>query len=186
MCAGNSIHFRHTNGCSWESVKVFETENVSTWEGLEPPTFGFMPNALTYWAIRAKHLMSHATEYWLWRYRYYFKVKLTFEMLIVREQQHSFSTHEWVFLGKCQRFWDRKCLDLRGARIQTFGFMPNALTCWAIRARQLLSNIFEYWLWRYKYFLSEVNIWNINCARATTFIFDTRTGVLGKVSKFLR
>ena len=33
-------------------VKVFETENVSTWGGLEPPTFGFMPNALTYCAIK--------------------------------------------------------------------------------------------------------------------------------------
>ena len=30
-----------------ESVKVFETENVSTWGELEPPTFGFMRNALT-------------------------------------------------------------------------------------------------------------------------------------------
>ena len=35
-------------------------------------------------------------------------------------------------------------------------------------------------------FLSKVNIWNINCAWATAFIFDTRTGVLEKVSKFLR
>ena len=33
--------------------KLFETENVSTWSGLEPPIFGFMPNALTIWAIRA-------------------------------------------------------------------------------------------------------------------------------------
>ena len=35
-------------------------------------------------------------------------------MLTVRGQQHSFSTHERVFLRKCQSFWDRKCLDLRG------------------------------------------------------------------------
>ena len=34
-------------------------------------------------------------------------------------------------------------------------------------------------------FESNVNIWNVNCARATAFIFDTRTGVLMKVSKFL-
>ena len=27
---GHSIHFRRINGCSCESVKVFETENVST------------------------------------------------------------------------------------------------------------------------------------------------------------
>ena len=37
-----------------------------------------------------------------------------------------------------------------------------------------------------KYFWSIVNIWNVNCARATAFIFDTRTDVLVKVSKFLR
>ena len=67
---GNGIHFRHTNGCYLEGVKAFETENVSTWGGLEPPTFVFMPNALTYWAIRARHLRSHVVEYWLWRCRY--------------------------------------------------------------------------------------------------------------------
>ena len=38
------------------------------------------------------------------------------EMLTVRGQQHSFSTHERMFLWKCQSFWDRKCLDLRGIR----------------------------------------------------------------------
>ena len=37
-------------------------------------------------------------------------------MLTARGQQHSFSTHERVFLGKCLSFWDRKCLDLRGTR----------------------------------------------------------------------
>ena len=102
---GNSIHFRHTNGCSWESVKVFETENVSTWGGLEPPAFGLMPNALTYWAMRARHLLPHVVEYWLW--------------------------------------WDI-------------------------------------------YFSGKINTWNVNCVRATTFIFDTGTVVLGKVSKSLR
>ena len=39
--------------------KFFETENVSTWEGLEPSIFGFMPNALTIWAIWARHLLPH-------------------------------------------------------------------------------------------------------------------------------
>ena len=33
---------------------------------------------------------------------------------------------------------------------------------------------------------SKVNVWNVNFARAITFIFDTRTDVLVKVSKFLR
>ena len=51
------------------------------------------------------------------------------------------------------------------------GFMPNALTYWAIRARHLLSHVFEHWFWRYRYFWSKVNIWYVNCARATSFIF---------------
>ena len=42
-----------------------------------------------------------------------FEVKFAFDMLTLRGQQHSFSTHERVFLWKCQSFWDRKCLDLR-------------------------------------------------------------------------
>ena len=43
-----------------------------------------------------------------------FAVKLTFEMLTVCVQQHSFSTHERMYLWICRSFWDRKCLDLRG------------------------------------------------------------------------
>ena len=35
-------------------------------------------------------------------------------------------------------------------------------------------------------FLSTVNTWNVNCARATAFIFDTRPVVLVKLSKILR
>ena len=45
-----------------------------------------------------------------------FEVKLTFDMLTVRAQQHSFSTHKRMFFWKCQSFWDRKCFDLRGTR----------------------------------------------------------------------
>ena len=73
-----------------------------------------------------------------------------------------------------------------GTNPPTFGFMPNALTIWAIRARHLLSHGFEHWLWRYIYFWTKVNILNVNCARATAFIFETRTGVRVKVSTFLR
>ena len=114
---------------------------------------------------------------------YFFKVKLTFEMLTVRGQQYSFSTHERVF-----KVLETENVSTRGRlEPQIFGFMPNALTYWAIRARHLLSHVFEHWLWRYRYLKkNKVNIWNVNCARATAFIFDTRTGVLVKVSKFLR
>ena len=112
-----------------------------------------------------------------------FEVKLTLIILTVRGKQHSFSTHERLFLWKCQSFWDRKCLDLRGLEPPTFGFMPNAVTYWAIRARHLLAYGFEHWLWRNRYFWNKVSIWNDNCARATAFTFDTRTVVLVIVSK---
>ena len=36
------------------------------------------------------------------------------------------------------------------------------------------------------YIWNKVNIWNVNCVRATAFIFDTQTDVLEQVSKFLR
>ena len=62
---------------------------------------------------------------------------------------------------------------------------PIPISFWAIRARHLPSHVFEHWLWRYRYFWSKVNIWYVKCARATAFIFDTLTGVLVKVSKFL-
>ena len=92
----------------------------------------------------------------------------------MRGQQHSFSTHKRVFLGKCQSFWDRKCLDLRGLKPPTFGLLPNALIYWAIRATHLRSHVVEYWLWWCRYLWSKINIWNFNCARATAFIFDTQ------------
>ena len=50
--------------------QIFETDNISTWGGLEPPTFGFMLTDLTIRAIRARHLLSHYFEHWLWWYRY--------------------------------------------------------------------------------------------------------------------
>ena len=50
---------------------IFETENISTWGGLEPPTFAFMPYALNYWAIRARYWLHsvylwYSYMYWVW------------------------------------------------------------------------------------------------------------------------
>ena len=50
--------------------KFFKTEDVSTWGGLEPSTFGSMPSTLVIWAIRARRLLSHVYGYWLWWYIY--------------------------------------------------------------------------------------------------------------------
>ena len=56
---GQQHSFRHINGYLCERVNVFETENVSTYGGIEPQNFAFMPYAVTIWAIRAKHVLSH-------------------------------------------------------------------------------------------------------------------------------
>ena len=44
------------------------------------------------------------------------EVQLLFELLNVRGQRHFFSTHERIFLWKCQGFLDKKYLDLSGTR----------------------------------------------------------------------
>ena len=62
---------------------------------------------------------------------YIFEVKLTFEMITVRGQQHSFSTYERMFLWKCQSFWDRKCFSLRGTwtlNLRTYAECSNRLS----------------------------------------------------------
>ena len=63
---------------------------------------------------------------------------------------------------------------------RTLGFMSKALTTSVISARPLLFHVFEYWLCRYRYVWSKVKNLNVNYARATTFVFDTRTDVLWK------
>ena len=47
LCEDNSIHSGLMNGCSWKDVELYGTENVSTKEGLEDPTFGFLLTALS-------------------------------------------------------------------------------------------------------------------------------------------
>ena len=187
-------------------------------------------------------------------------------MLNVRGQQHSFLTQGRIFLQKRQSFWDRKCLDLRGARTpnlrilakcfihlscqgQTFAILCFWLLALAVeifyskvntlRPRQndrYFPDDILFWI-----FLNEnvwisinislrfvpkgpinnipalvqimawcrpgdkplsepmmvsvlthmcvtrpqwVNIWNVNCLRATAFIFNTLTDVLVKVKVF--
>ena len=42
----------------------------------------------------------------------------------------------------------------------------------------------SHYIYMYIYISSKVNIWNVNCARATAFVFDSRTDVLVKVSNW--
>ena len=102
----------------------------------------------------------------------------------MRRQQHSFSTHERVFLLKCHSFWDRKCLDLRETRTPNLRIHAECSNHLSYQGQTFVVPCFEHWLWRHRYFWSKVNIWTVNCARKTAFIFDTRTDVLVKVSKF--
>ena len=111
----------------------------------------------------------------------WFRFEISNHKPSVDEQQHPFLTYERVFSRKCQRFWDRKCLDLRGTRIANLR-IPAEFSSILSYQRQT----FEHRLWRCRYFWSKVNIWYLNCARATAFIFDTRTGVPENMSKFLR
>ena len=106
---------------------------------------------------------------------YVFELKLTFEMLTVRGQQHSFSTHERVFLWKCQSFWDRKCLDLRGTRNPNLRIHAECSYLLSYQGQTFAVPCFEHWLWRYRYIWSKVNIWNVNCARATNSIHFRHT-----------
>ena len=103
-------------------------------------------------------------------------------MSTVRGHQHSFLTHERMFLWKCRRFRKKMSRPEGDSNPPTFEFMPNAPTTWAIRDRHLLSHVFEYSLWWDRYFSSKVNFWNVNGVWATVFIFDSQTGVLVKVS----
>ena len=54
---------------------------------------------------------------------------------------------------------------------------------WATMARHLLSRGLNTGSGGIDMFLSKVKIWNVNCARVTTFTVDSGTDVLVKVSK---
>ena len=139
-----------------------------------------------WWKCQGRTFAVPCFEHWLWRYRYFLSKVNIWNVNCVRGQQHSFSTHVRVFLWKCQSFWDRKCIDLRGTRTPNLLIHAECSNLLSYQGQTFAVPCFEHWLWWYRYFWSKVNIWNVNCARVTAFSFDTRTGFLVKVSKFLR
>ena len=58
----------------------------------------------------------------------YFKVKLLFELLIVRGQQHSFSTQERMSCESVEDLETQNVSRLGGLEPPSFGFIPNVLT----------------------------------------------------------
>ena len=112
-----------------------------------------------------------------------FEVKLTFEMVTVR--QHLFWIHDHIFLWNCRRFWDKNA-SIWG-ELETFGFMSNALTIWVLSGPDICSPMF----WNtgsggIDIFVVKLPFAMLTVRRATSFIFGSRTDVLVKVSKFLR
>ena len=113
---------------------------------------------------------------WFWLY------KILICLYSVNIWNVSYSTQEWMFLWKCQSFWDRKCLDLRGTRASNLRIHAECSSHWRNKGQTLATPCC--WLWYNCYCCSKINIWNVNCTRATTFIFESRTDVLRKCRSF--
>ena len=114
-----------------------------------------------------------------WSVWYFFYVKLTFEMSTGRG--HTAFIFENTSGCSCESFWDRKCLDLRGTQTPNLWIHAQCSNLLRYQGQHLLSHFFNTGPGGIDIFKSKANIWNVNCARATAFIFDTRTGVLVKV-----
>ena len=72
----------------------------------------------------------------------YFLSKVNIWNVYCVQAMHQFSTHERTFLWKCQTFRHRKCLDRRWTRTPNLWIHAEC----SIRAKHLLSHVFEYWL----------------------------------------
>ena len=124
-------------------------------------------------------------EHWLWRYRYILSKVNIWNVNCARATAFIFDTRTdiLVILSKVLR---PKCLDPRGTRTPNLRIHAECSSHLSYQGQTFAVQCFGHWLWRYKYFQSKVKISNANCALTTTFIFDTRTDVRLKVSKFLR
>ena len=74
----------------------FETENDSTWGGLDAPSFEFMPNAIAIWTFRARHLLYYVFKYWLWWYTYLRRRVNIWTVKCAREQAFILDTRTGV------------------------------------------------------------------------------------------
>ena len=75
-------------------VSKFLRQKMSRPEGTRTPNRRIHAECCNNLSYQGQTFAVTCSEYWLRRYRYNFQVKLTSEMLTVRGQQHSFSTHE--------------------------------------------------------------------------------------------
>ena len=90
-------------------VSKFWDTKCPTRERLESPNLRIHAECSNlYWAIRARHLLSHVFEYRPWRCRYFWS-KVSICNVNCARATAWFSTHERVFLWKCHSFWDKNC-----------------------------------------------------------------------------
>ena len=64
-------------------------------------------------------------------------------------------TFFWDFCGnpgKCQSFWDRKCLGLRGTRTPNLRIHAECSNLLSYQGQTFAVPCFEHWLWRYRFF----------------------------------
>ena len=93
-----------------------------------------------------------------------------------------------IFKGTIIQFYSIKTVNISPQKLRNIYIEStlsrtifNGSLRWYIDCISMFNIILSIW-----YIWSKVNIWNVNRAWATAFIFDIWTGVLQKVSKFLR
>ena len=121
-------------------------------------------------------------EYWIWWYKHFWSIVTMWYVNCAWATAFIFNIRV-IFLLKCQRFWDRKCVGLVGTRTPK---LRTHAECYNHLSEIFAVPYFEYWFWRHEHFLSKVNMWNASCVRAQTFICDTRTDIIVKVTKCLK
>ena len=83
-----------------------------------------------------------------------------------------------MFLRKCRRFLDGKCFNLRGFRTPNLPIYADCSNHLNYQGQTFAVPYFWILALAYRYF------WNVNCARTTAFIFDTRRMFLWKYQSF--
>ena len=91
-----------------------------------------------------------------------------------------FDSHTDV-LVKVSKFWERKCLGLRGTRTSNFRIQAECSDHLSYQCQIFVVPCF--WILALNIFVVKLNV---NCVQATAFIVDSRTDILVEMSKVLR
>ena len=165
-------------------MKFLRQRNVSTQEGLEPPTFGFMPNGQTIGATMAIHLLTHWGQVTHLCVNKLTSIASDNGLPPERRQAIIWNSAGILLIGPLGTNFSEILI-----KIHTFSFKKMHLKMssanWRLSFLSLkeLTHVLDYWLWWHRYF---VHIWNVNSAPATALIYDSWTNVVKKLSKYFR